>query len=569
MRHLRRPQLTQSTTPETYDIAVVGSGFAGSLIAMIARRLGRSVVLIERGTHPRIVIGESSTPLSNLLLEELATRYRLAEIRPLSKWGTWQRAHPEIPCGLKRGFTFYHHYLSYAGAAIPSDPEHHRQLLVAASPHDAIADTHWYRAGFDHFLVQAAERAGVHYHDNVHLTRFTDCGNHVLLEGRVPHAPEARDGGLPASSSQSRAIAFRVRFVIDATGPRGFLHHALNLGELPVGDMPPTQALYSHFCNVGRLGSAQSADDHLPYPPDDAAVHHIFPGGWIWVLQFNNGVTSAGVACTDETAAILGFADPVADSGSSDAQSRYADAWDRLLARIPALHQQFARARPLNLARAFTRIPRLTFRSGKIAGRNWVLLPSAAGFVDPLLSTGFPLTLLGIQRLAAILESGWESPEFATRLQTYAAQTDADLLAASRLIAALYASMDNFPVFNAISMLYFAAVSYAESARRLGKPNLAPSFLLHDDPRFGPAAQALLDQSRTIRTPEEVEEFLNEVSRVIDPFNVAGLANPVRRNWYPVDANDLLDNADKLNARREEIEQLLDRCGFYANAQPG
>ena len=129
--------------------------------------------------------------------------------------------------------------------------------------------------------------------------------------------------------------------------------------------------------------------------------------------------------------------------------------------------------------------------------------------------------------------------------------------------------MDNFPVFNAISMLYFAAVSYAESARRLGKPNLAPSFLLHDDPRFGPAAQALLDQSRTIRTPEEVEEFLNEVSRVIDPFNVAGLANPVRRNWYPVDANDLLDNADKLNARREEIEQLLDRCGFYANAQPG
>ncbi|MEO8429749.1 MAG: FAD-dependent oxidoreductase, partial [Verrucomicrobiota bacterium] len=37
----------------TFDIAVIGSGFAGSLIAMIARRLGRSVVLIERGQHPR------------------------------------------------------------------------------------------------------------------------------------------------------------------------------------------------------------------------------------------------------------------------------------------------------------------------------------------------------------------------------------------------------------------------------------------------------------------------------------------------------------------------------------
>ena len=60
-----------------FDIAVIGSGFAGSLIAMIARRLGRSVALIERGKHPRFAIGESSTPLANLLLEELAQRYDL------------------------------------------------------------------------------------------------------------------------------------------------------------------------------------------------------------------------------------------------------------------------------------------------------------------------------------------------------------------------------------------------------------------------------------------------------------------------------------------------------------
>jgi len=31
---------------------VVGSGFAGSLMAMIARRLGFSTALIERGRHP-------------------------------------------------------------------------------------------------------------------------------------------------------------------------------------------------------------------------------------------------------------------------------------------------------------------------------------------------------------------------------------------------------------------------------------------------------------------------------------------------------------------------------------
>ena len=70
---------------EQYDIAIVGSGFAGSLLAMIARRLGRAVDLIERNKHPRMVIGESSTPLTNLLLEDLTTRYNLPALTSLSK----------------------------------------------------------------------------------------------------------------------------------------------------------------------------------------------------------------------------------------------------------------------------------------------------------------------------------------------------------------------------------------------------------------------------------------------------------------------------------------------------
>ena len=51
-----------------YDLAIVGSGFAGSLLAMIARRAGRSVLLLEKGAHPRFAIGESSTPLADFKL---------------------------------------------------------------------------------------------------------------------------------------------------------------------------------------------------------------------------------------------------------------------------------------------------------------------------------------------------------------------------------------------------------------------------------------------------------------------------------------------------------------------
>lgn len=46
-------------------------------------------------------------------------------------------------------------------------------MLVAASPRDEIADTHWYRPDFDHFLVREAQRIGVIYHDQVKIDRFT------------------------------------------------------------------------------------------------------------------------------------------------------------------------------------------------------------------------------------------------------------------------------------------------------------------------------------------------------------------------------------------------------------
>src|SRR5690349_4595715 len=94
---------------EAFDIAILGSGFAGSLTAMIARRMGYSVLMLERWTHPRFAIGESTSPLTNLLLEELAVRYDLPRLLPLTSYGPWKRAYPELTVGLKRGFTFYHH----------------------------------------------------------------------------------------------------------------------------------------------------------------------------------------------------------------------------------------------------------------------------------------------------------------------------------------------------------------------------------------------------------------------------------------------------------------------------
>ncbi len=464
---------------------------------MMARRLGLSVVMIEKGAHPRFAIGESTTPLSNLLLEEIAERYDLPRLKPLTKWGTWQKTHPELPCGLKRGFSFYPH------PAVEGE----RPLLVAASPNDAAADTHWYRTDFDHFLLKEAQAMGVEYVDRTALSSLRETADGVEMDG------------------------FRGRFLVDASGPRGFVHRALGLGEREFPGYPKTQALYSHFSNVQSMGG----EPGMPYPPDDAALHHVFDGGWIWVLRFNNGLTSAGVAATDGVAERFGFAEG-------------APAWDRLLDALPAVKAQFADAKA---ELPFFHMPRLSFWTSAMAGRHWAMLPSAAGFIDPLLSTGFPLTLFGVARLGEMLAAGDWDPD------AYSARTSAELCATARLIGALYGSMGDFPQFARVSLLYFAAASFAETARRLDRKELASSFLLCGDPVFGPASAQLCER---VMRGEQVTEA--DVFRVIEEFDVAGLCRRDRRNWYPVDAADLLGAAAKLGATEGEVSRLLARAGF-------
>ena len=514
---------------EAFDVAIVGSGFAGSLFALVARGAGRSVVLLEKGAHPRFAIGESSSPLANLLLEEIAARFDLPRLLPLTAWGTWRRAYPEIACGLKRGFTFYRHE---EGRRFVGAPDRSDQLLVAASPNDAVADTHWYRPDFDHFLVREAEAAGASYRDRSRLAAVSREGNGWRLEGDRLGEP----------------FSVCARFLVDASGRDAALSAALSCGDASPSGLPATQGLFTHFTDVKRLDSMRDFAGFAapPYPVDDAAVHHVFPGGWIWVLRFSNGITSAGVAAEDALARDLRL-----EEGEP--------AWQRLLARFPSVRAQFAEAR---VALPFVHAPRLGFRRARAAGDGWALLPSAAAFADPILSMGFPLALLGIQRLGHALAGDWDTPRFAERVAEYGEATLAESDAAARLVGALYATFDDFPLFSELSKLYFAAASFSEAARRLGKVNLANSFLLTRNPSYGPALRRICDTARTLLYPDARERLLADISRAIAPFDVAGLLDASRRNWFPVKADDLRRAASKLEATPDEVDRLLAASGF-------
>lgn len=512
-----------------YDFAIAGSGFSGSLVSMVLKRLGFSVIILERGKHPRFAIGESSTPLTNLMLEQLATNYKLDRVLPLSKWGTWQAAYPELGCGLKRGFTFYHHNQN---RAFEYDQQHENELLVAASPHDGIADTHWYRQDFDYFLLREAQKLSVDYVDEALIDTVKIDDKFTELSGR----------------RKNENFSVTARFLIDATGPRGLLFRLLKLPEKRWQNLPATEGLYSHFTDVDQISEMNlyPNGDVPPYPVDDAALHHVFDGGWVWVLRFNNGITSAGVAARKAFADDLKF-------------SEGEPAWQRFLEMFPTIKKQFA---PAKTVFPFIHHRQLSFCSEDAVGKNWAMLPSAAGFIDPLLSTGFPLTISGILRLAKIIERDWDSAKFADSLKDYERETLNELSVCENLVAALYKNMNDFQLFSRITHLYFAAASFMESAHRLNKPELAASFLLNRHPVFGSALRRCCLQACKNLSTTEKTELMRQIEEAIEPFDVIGLAKFSRHNWYPVLASDLFEAAEKLQATKKDIEGLLKRANF-------
>lgn len=485
---------------------------------MIARRLGLRVALLERGRHPRFAIGESASPLAGILIEQLADRYDLPRLRPLSAFGTWQRTYPDVVCGLKRGFTYFKHE---PGVRYRTAPGRANQLLVAASPNDELSDTHWLRSDVDHFLVREAEALGVEYVDEVQIT-------HVEWGSRVQRLRGVRRGA---------AFDIDAGLIVDASGPRGLLARLLALDAGGFDFYPGTQALFSHFTGVTRCDdmSDYASGGTPPYPIDDAALHHVFDEGWMWVLRFGNGVTSAGIAVTDRLAADLRLADGE-------------PAWRRFLARYPSIADQFAGSTP---TREFTWMPRLAWRTRAAAGPGWAMLPSAAAFVDPLFSTGMPMTLLGIERIARWLEADVRTGGPSGPPSGYADITLAEAGHTARFVAGCYAAFPRFDEFIAYSMFYFAAASFSELSRRLNVHTEQARFLGADRPSFAAATLALSPASGPHR------DYWKRVAEAIEPLNVAGLCDASKGNWYGVEARDAVSAASKLGATGEQVLALF------------
>lgn len=483
------------------DIVILGSGFAGSLTALILRQIGRRVILVDKAKHPRFAIGESSTPVANLLIRDLAAQYDLPRVAPLAKYGTWCAARPELLRGLKRGFSYF---AQRPGKAFVPSASHENELLVAASSDDEHGDTHWLRADVDQFLCQEAVAAGTLLLEETQIESL-----HHLSPG---HWSLACVRG-------TELLRIATPFVIDGTGEGSVLPRALGLSS-EVGRLHThSRAVFSHFHGVRDweqlLRQAGGLTVDHPFPCDLAAQHHVLEGAWMWMLRFDRGLTSAGFTLDPRRY-------PLAESWTPEQE------WNQWLQLYPGVAAMFDQA---SLAERPARI----LRSGRLqrcwsaaAGPDWALLPHTAGFIDPLHSSGIAHSLCGIERLTSAIDKYWGRAELAAELRDYDRIVREEIDLIDQLVAGCYATFDRFPLFVAYSMLYFAAATTFERRRAAHQTG---AFLGAD---CRPLREAVAWALHQVTRPEglSAEVFFDELAAAMQPFNQVGLWDRSVRNMY-------------------------------------
>ena len=496
-----------------FDVVILGSGFAGSLLGLLLRKRGLSVLVIDRQKHPRCAIGESSTPSADFILESLCEEYDLPQLKPLCRYGSWCRAQPDVSRGLKRGFSYFHHH---EGRKFTTGSNHERELLVAASANNEVGDTHWYRADVDAFIARL----------------FVEAGGQLWEETTVQSMEAGPDWVLTYEHRGGVTTQVEANFLVDGTGGDSALVRSLGLTSDVESLSTHTRSVFAHFHGVRKWGdlladASIEQVDH-PYPCDQAALHHIIDGGWMWILRFDNGITSVGWA-------LDGHRHPV------PANTTPAEEWQLWLSRYPSIANQLRAAHP---ALPFTaenptaRTGRLQRLVSQAAGSNWALLPHTAGFIDPLYSTGIAQSLLGVERLAAILSDRSSPANREADLTRYSQAVRQETRLIDELISLAIRTMGRDPrLLHAASMLYFAAATTFETRRGRGRRE---SFLLADDAAF---REVVADLAQTFPDSDgsganSVNEWSQRVESLIAPWNSVGLFRPSQPNMYWYTAAD-------------------------------
>lgn len=370
------------TTARTdqYDVAILGAGIAGGVLGAVLARNGVKVLLLDAGTHPRFAIGESTIPFTSGMIRIIADRYEVPEIKPLSSFRGVQR-HVSRNCGRKQNFGFVYHREGES-----QHPEQINQLVV---PSILRTESHLFRQDIDSYLFHVAVKYGA---DPRLATRIVDVDI---------------DPDQGAVLRTDRGTEFRAKYVVDASGFRSPLADKLELRETPTRARAHSRSIFTHMIGVRPFDQAPAAARHRqPNPWHNGTLHHVFDGGWLWVIPFDNHPDSHNPLVSVG----LNLDPRVHPKTDATPEQEFA----AFLKRFPDVAWQFQDAKPV---RPWVSTGRLQYSAKQIVGDRFCLTSHAAGFIDPLYSRGMTNTLelinvLAWRLIAASKDGNWSTERF-------------------------------------------------------------------------------------------------------------------------------------------------------------
>ena len=235
----------------TYDVIVMGGGPAGSSVASMLAREGRSVILFEKEIFPRHHIGES------LMTDTYWTFRRMGVLEKLK----------QSPFVRKYSVQF----------ANSAGKESRPFYFFEAVHHESAVTWQVTRAHFDHILIDHAAEQGATVHQGVLVKQ-------VLFEGD-------RAIGVEVEMADGSRQKFFASVIVDATGQAAMLS---NKFRWRVRDPKLKKAvLYSYFKGAHREPDLNGGATLVLRTEKGS-------NGWFWYIPLDNDITSVGIVADPE-----------------------------------------------------------------------------------------------------------------------------------------------------------------------------------------------------------------------------------------------------------------------------
>jgi flavin-dependent dehydrogenase len=349
-----------------FDVAILGGGLAGSLLARQLRRRmsGLRIALFERSAERSYKVGESTV--------EIASHYLVRRQR-LSRY-LYEKHLP------KNGIRYF-----FDTPERDAPLEQMSELGTINLPFHPTFQID--RARMEGDLLEMNARAGVDVRIGAEITEV-----------------ELGENGAPHTLSTGGGERLQARWLVDAGGREGFLARRLDWrvpeAEHRIGSV---WARFEGVADIDDLGDEafhariRHTSRHL------STLHFLYRGYWIWVIPLGGGITSVGVVGA-----------PV-----RDAALRTPDGFRTFLDGHAAVRGLLAEAKALD----FGSLARIAYGTKRFVDpRGVAVIGEAATAADPLYSPGSDFIALEndfVTELVAEEQSGASEADLARRFELF------------------------------------------------------------------------------------------------------------------------------------------------------